>query len=80
MEVINIEENLRLTRFKGHYEFALKWYEDEEMVKFVDGKEASPYDMDKLSRMYNYLNAKGELYFIEVKDLGTGYSYTLNLE
>lgn len=32
----------------------------------VDGLDAEKYDCDKLEKMYNYLNSKGELYWIEV--------------
>lgn len=66
-EYIQIDGGLRLAKFKGKYDFALKWYLDEETVKLVDGV-SKPYDEEKLSRMYNYLNGKGELYFIEIKE------------
>ena len=62
-----IEENLRLRRFDGNYDFAFEWYQDPETVLLVDGK-AEPYSYETLTNMYNYLNAKGELYFIEVND------------
>lgn len=66
-DYIDINENLRLRKFDNKYDFALAWYKDEETVKLVDGEGAQLYDNDKLKRMYNYLNNKGELYFIEVK-------------
>lgn len=66
-EYIIIEERLRLRKFDGKYDFALCWYKDEEIVRLVDGEEAKAYDSDKLARMYNYLNNKGEVYFIEIK-------------
>lgn len=65
---IDIDADLRLRKFDGKFDFALAWYKDEETVKLVDGEDAELYDTDKLERMYNYLNNKGELYFIEVKE------------
>ena len=65
-EIIWIDEELRLRKFDGNYEFALEWYRDEELVYLVDNKK-EPYDFEKLSRMYHYLNETGELYFIEIK-------------
>lgn len=65
-EIINITNELRLRRFDNEYSFALAWYQDEEMVKLVDGLGAKVYDLDTLKRMYEYLDKIGELYFIEV--------------
>lgn len=67
--VIQIEDALRLRRFDGKYDFALEWYQDPETVRLVDGK-AAPYSYEALTRMYSYLNSKGELYFIEVMENG----------
>ena len=64
-EYLLIDDTLRLRRFDGEYAFALGWHQDAEMVRLVDGK-AGLYDMEKLGRMYRYLDAHGELYFIEI--------------
>ena len=48
-------------------EFALAWYQDEETLMLVDGK-FQPYDRERLKKMYHYLNDRGEVYFIELKD------------
>ena len=69
-EIIAIEPTLRLRKFDGRYDFALKWYQDEDMVYMVDGVRRA-YDMDRLTRMYTYLNQAGELYFIEVLESGS---------
>lgn len=66
-DYISIDENLRLRKFDGKYDFALSWYLDNDILRLVDGENAHIYDNDKLKRMYSYLNSKGELYFIEVK-------------
>lgn len=70
---IDIDTDLRLRKFDGKFDFALEWYKDEETVKLVDGEDAELYDTDRLKRMYDYLNDKGELYFIEV-NIGNEYT------
>ena len=62
--VFQIDESLRLRKYDGVYDFALAWYQDDEMVYLVDGKR-DPYTMPRLKGMYEYLNDAGELYFIE---------------
>lgn len=65
-QIIYINSKLRLRRFDYDYNFALQWYQDLELVKLVDGPADSVYTKEKLKRMYEYLNCRGELYFIEV--------------
>lgn len=72
-DYIKIDENLRLRKFDGTYDFALSWYLDDEILRLVDGEGAHIYDNEKLSRMYNYLNNKGELFFIEIKKMKNTY-------
>jgi len=67
-ETIHIHDSLRLRKFDGICDFAYQWYQDQEMVELIDGKNAQLYDMEKLNRMYNYLNNQGELYFIEIRE------------
>ena len=64
-EIIQIDNTLRLRKYDGVFDFALEWYQDEDMVYMVDGAK-NAYDMDRLTRMYEYLNKAGELYFIEI--------------
>lgn len=61
---ISIDEKIRLRKFDGNYDFAFDWYQDEDTVYLVDGIK-KPYDRETLTRMYEYLNSHGELYFIE---------------
>lgn len=65
-EYIQIDATLRLRKYDGRHAFALDWYQDKETVRLVDGVE-EPYTAEKLERMYRYLDAHGELYFIEKK-------------
>ena len=63
-EVLPVDETLRLRRYDGNHAFALDWYQDEETVWLVDGVRR-PYDTETLTAMYTYLDAHGELYWIE---------------
>lgn len=65
-DTIKISSTLRLRKFTDDCAFALKWYQDEETLLLVDGKN-DPYDMKRLYQMYLYLQEQGELYFIEYK-------------
>ena len=68
-EIIVINDGLRLRKFDDEFIFALAWYQDEETNYMVDGKRGV-YDIDQLSRMYHFLEKKGEVYFIEVTENG----------
>lgn len=63
--VIQIDNTLRLRKFDGEIDVAFEWYQDKEMVYLVDGVK-NAYTMDRLLKMYQYLDNIGELYFIEV--------------
>ena len=65
-DFINITNEIRLRKYDGKTAFALNWYQDEETLMLVDGK-SEPYDIERLNRMYTYLDNHGELYFIEYK-------------
>lgn len=66
-EFLPVGETLRLRRFCEPFDFALDWYQDAETLMLVDGS-PTPYDMARLTRMYHILNARGELYWIEIRD------------
>ena len=66
---IQIEDTLRLRRYDGTADFALHWYRDEELVYLVDGVKKA-YDREYMYDMYTYLDAHGELYFIEALEDG----------
>ena len=63
---MEINETLRLRRYDGTADFAFAWYQDPELVYLVDGVK-TPYSRETLYNMYNYLAARGEMYFIEAK-------------
>lgn len=64
---VEIDEALRLRKYDGKYDFAFDWYQDEDTVYLVDGVREK-YSWETLRNMYEYLNRKGELYFIEAKE------------
>ncbi len=66
-ELITIDEELRLRKFDGDYDRALPWYQDAETLLLVDGK-ADPYTPLRIRAMYDYLSARGELYWIESRE------------
>ncbi len=66
-DFIRVDEKIRLRKYDGVYDFALQWYQDEETLLLVDGRN-EPYTMERLQRMYEYLHQRGELYFIEYLD------------
>lgn len=69
--IIEINTNLRLRKFDGNYDITYEWYQDIETVRLVDGENAITYDMEKIKKMYDYLDNHGELYFIEMLDNDT---------
>lgn len=68
-DILPVDNELRLRRFDGVFDFALAWYQDSEIVYMVDGVR-TPYTTEKLERMYRYLDQKGELYWIETLENG----------
>lgn len=65
--IIQVDDGLRLRKYDGIHDFALAWYQDEELVWLVDG-DRKLYDAALLERMYTYLNGQGELYWIEAEE------------
>lgn len=49
--IINITKELRLRRYDGIFDFALKWYQDEETLMLVNNS-PDKYDSDWLEQMY----------------------------
>jgi RimJ/RimL family protein N-acetyltransferase len=64
---ILIEEDVRLrTPNRTDWEKALPWYQNPSMLYYSEGVTDKVYDMDIISRMYEFLSKIGELYFIEI--------------
>lgn len=67
LEILVVEDGLRLRKFDDCFDFAFSWYQDVETVYLVDGVR-KPYSRETLSNMYHYLDKQGELSFIEVEE------------
>ena len=62
---IKVDEDIRLRKYDGIFDFASIWYQDIDTVYLVDGIKEG-YSENKIKNMYEYLNNHGELYFIEI--------------
>ena len=69
-EMIIIDDTLRLRPYDGRHDFALPWYQEAGTLWGVDHR-TEPYDAELLRRMYTFLDQKGALYFIELKQSDT---------
>ena len=69
-DILDIGPGLRLRKFDGVFHFAIPWYQDPSLQRLVDGVQ-KPYPPERVKAMYEYLNACGELYFIEVLEEDT---------
>lgn len=66
VDMIQVDKNIRLRRVASvEWEKALLWYQNKTIMKHVIGNEEKIYQMDDIKRMYEHLDAIGELYFIE---------------
>lgn len=65
--VLDIAHDLRLVRLDAPPAEALSWYQDSDTLWMVDGRR-EPYTPERLARMYAWLSARGELWFIEARD------------
>lgn len=66
---IQVNNVLRLRKYDGRFDFAYDWYQDGETCLMVNGA-AAPMKQESITIMYEYLNAHGELYFIEYLENG----------
>ena len=67
MEFRAIDEEVGLVPYYPNYDAALEWYQDLTLCKQVDNRDTA-YDLPLLKRMYDYLNAHGDLYYIQYKN------------
>lgn len=64
MTTITIDSEIKLIKYYPNYEAALPWYQDPQLCKQVDNRD-SVYDLDLLKAMYQYLDKKGYLFYIQ---------------
>lgn len=66
-----IDRDITLIPYYRNDEVSLRWYQDANVCKQVDNRD-KPYDLDLLHRMYDYLCAHGDCYYIQYKGVLVG--------
>lgn len=63
---------IRLRRFARGEDLSqfLGWYRDPEVLLYSEGDREADFDLDRVERMYSYLQGIGTVYIIEVLDSG----------
>ena len=61
---ITVDPQITLVPYYPNYATTLPWYQDKTLCKQVDDRE-EPYDLDRLKRMYRYLDHHGDLFYIK---------------
>lgn len=61
-----IDDEIRLIPYYRNDAASLPWYQDMDVCRQVDNRDV-PYDLERLHRMYDYLNAHGSCYYIEYR-------------
>lgn len=64
MNVRKIDNQIRLIPYYRNDTVSLPWYQDRNVCKQVDNRD-TPYDLELLHRMYDYLSTRGDCYYIE---------------
>ena len=64
MTVRTIDEELRLIPYYRNDAASLPWYQDLTVCKQVDDRD-TPYDVELLHRMYDFLSTHGDCFYIE---------------
>ena len=55
MDTIIVNDRIKLVPYFENYDTTLKWYKDKDVCKQVDNINFV-YDIERLQKMYNYLN------------------------
>lgn len=66
-----IDDEIRLIPYYRNDAVSLPWYQDLDVCKQVDNRD-TPYDTELLHRMYDYLCAHGDCYYIEYRGVLVG--------
>ena len=66
-----IDEELRLIPYYRNDAASLPWYQDLTVCKQVDDRD-TPYDVELLHRMYDFLSTHGDCYYIEYQGVLVG--------
>ena len=71
MDSRTIDDELRLVPYYRNDEVSLAWYQDPEVCRQVDNID-HVYDLERLHRMYDYLCANGDCFYIEYQGILVG--------
>lgn len=66
MQIRTVDEEIRLVPYYRNDEVSLAWYQDPVLCRQVDNID-HVYDLEDLHRMYDFLCANGDCYYIEYK-------------
>ncbi|MDO4371833.1 MAG: GNAT family N-acetyltransferase, partial [Clostridia bacterium] len=61
-----VDREIRLIPYYRNDAVSLPWYQDPDVCRQVDNRD-TPYDPDLLHRMYDFLSAHGDCYYIEYR-------------
>ncbi|MBR6443210.1 MAG: GNAT family N-acetyltransferase [Clostridia bacterium] len=66
MQIRTVDKEIRLIPYYRNDEVSLPWYQDPDVCKQVDNID-HVYDLENLHRMYDFLSANGDCYYIEYR-------------
>ena len=66
MAAISVDKEISLVPYYTNVKAALPWYQSEQLCMQVDGR-PEPYSRERLLRMYRWLGARGQLFYIKYK-------------
>lgn len=66
-----IDKEIRLIPYYRNDAASLPWYQDLDVCKQVDNRD-TPYDVELLHGMYDYLSTHGDCYYIEYNGVLVG--------
>lgn len=66
-----VDSDIRLIPYYRNDAVSLPWYQDPQVCKQVDDRD-TPYDLELLHAMYDYLSAHGDCYYIEYRGVLVG--------
>lgn len=62
-----VDREITLVRYYPNYRTTLAWYQDLDLCRQVDNRD-TVYDPELLKSMYNYLNRRGDLFYIKYRN------------
>ena len=71
MTVRIVDSDIRLIPYYRNDAVSLPWYQDPQVCKRVDDRD-TPYDLELLHAMYDYLSSHGSCWYIEYRGVLVG--------